>query len=347
MYRKSHPLFMLCNTPTHVGSGSELGIVDLPIQRERHTSFPKFEGSSLKGALREAVERNVKASNFKNWNDDDVKVQRIFGYDEGSIKNKDALQDQFTIKREKKKDKKINEFAGCVGFSDARILLFPVKSMRGVFAWITCPQVLSQYEEDMKISEVSTFPKFTEKELTIKKGTGLVAENAPLLLKNAHQPDTYSVVLEEYAYQANNNKIVNELGAWMVTHVFGEADHYWKTKIKNSIVILPDDDFRDFVNLSTDVITRTKINNITGTVESGALFTEEYLPPESILYSLLLVTKEFLDAEKDDQRSGMDEGEVLDFINKNLPSIIQIGGNSTLGKGIIKTQILKEEHNGE
>ncbi|MBK9462153.1 MAG: hypothetical protein IPN94_22720 [Sphingobacteriales bacterium] len=32
--------------------------------------------------------------------------------------------------------------------------------------------------------------------------------------------------------------------------------------------------------MSTEVITRTKIDNETGTVEDGALFTEEYLPTE-------------------------------------------------------------------
>ena len=57
MFKQSKPLFFVCETPLHAGSGSDLGIVDLPIQRERHTSFPKIEGSSFKGAVREAVEK--------------------------------------------------------------------------------------------------------------------------------------------------------------------------------------------------------------------------------------------------------------------------------------------------
>ena len=46
------PFFIKVITPLHAGSGSDLGVVDLPIQREAHTAFPKIEGSSLKGAIR-------------------------------------------------------------------------------------------------------------------------------------------------------------------------------------------------------------------------------------------------------------------------------------------------------
>ena len=49
MYKKAIAMFMLCETSVHAGSGSELGIVDLPIQRERHTDYPVFHSSSIKG----------------------------------------------------------------------------------------------------------------------------------------------------------------------------------------------------------------------------------------------------------------------------------------------------------
>ena len=38
-------------TPCHAGSGSSMGIVDLPIQRERHTNWPVIQSSGVKGAL--------------------------------------------------------------------------------------------------------------------------------------------------------------------------------------------------------------------------------------------------------------------------------------------------------
>ncbi|HRI29847.1 MAG TPA: hypothetical protein PK715_17435, partial [Chitinophagales bacterium] len=32
---------LICETPLHAGTGDDLGFVNLPIQRERHTDFPK------------------------------------------------------------------------------------------------------------------------------------------------------------------------------------------------------------------------------------------------------------------------------------------------------------------
>ena len=66
MFQKSIPLFLVCESPLHAGSGSELGIIDLPIQRERHTNFPKIEGSSLKGCIREAFEEQGATPELKD-----------------------------------------------------------------------------------------------------------------------------------------------------------------------------------------------------------------------------------------------------------------------------------------
>ena len=41
MFKKAKPFFIKTLSSMHVGSGSDLGIIDLPIQREKHTGFPK------------------------------------------------------------------------------------------------------------------------------------------------------------------------------------------------------------------------------------------------------------------------------------------------------------------
>ena len=40
-------------TPLHCGAESAVGYVDLPVQRERHTSFPVIPGSTIKGVLKD------------------------------------------------------------------------------------------------------------------------------------------------------------------------------------------------------------------------------------------------------------------------------------------------------
>ena len=328
MYRKAHPLFLICNTPTHVGSGSELGVVDLPIQRERHTGFPKFEASSLKGSLREAFERG-KAH--------ELSIHRLFGYDSDSASS--ATREYFN----KKEDQ---QFAGALGFTDARLLLFPVKSMKGVFAWITCLRALKQFQSDMQLVS----PGFTIKDLDEKslsqnaQQTYLFnpSSNVHIRTKNGDK-----LILEEYTFTIENelngflkvqqNGQSMDLPDWLAKNLFGDDGSYWSEKLKKDIVVLPDDDFKDFVNLSTEVITRTKIDNNTGTVAQGALFNEEYLPSESILYSLALTAPEFKEKDR------MEEDQVLEFLSSNLEKIktIQIGGNATLGKGIVTTKLLQ------
>ncbi|DAB30027.1 MAG TPA: type III-B CRISPR module RAMP protein Cmr4, partial [Sulfurimonas sp. UBA12504] len=101
------PFFIKVLTPLHAGSGSDLGVVDLPIQRESHTSFPKIEASSLKGAIRSAFENKAKTD------DEKINIHRIFGCDD--------CEKQFPNPFNKEN----KDFAGVLGFSDARILFFP------------------------------------------------------------------------------------------------------------------------------------------------------------------------------------------------------------------------------
>lgn len=309
MYKIAKPLFLFCESPLHAGSGSDLGVVDLPIQRERHTSFPKIESSSLKGALRERFE-GVEGI-------DHGSLQAVFGPESGGNES--------------------STYASSIGFTDARLLLFPVKSMRGVFAWVTCPRVLGTFIEDMKTSGI---------ELPFNIPTApAMSPTTSLRIKH----DSQSIVLESYKFEPKtDDENVQELANWLMTEVFQKANSYWKQKAGQDVVVLSDDDFTDFVNLSTEVITRTKINNKTGTVQSGALFTEEYLPAESLMYSLILAAPVFEgdnNTKISDINGSREASAVMDFFTDHLAggslqSRFQLGANKTLGKGLIRTQTL-------
>jgi len=288
MYRTAKPFFMSVITPLHAGSGQDLGIIDQPIQRERHTGFPKIESSSLKGSIREVFSEIAGEDTEKK-----KELSLIFG------------------------DEKA-EHAGALGFTDARLLLFPVKSMKGVFTYITCPQVLKKFKEDMALAKIIFIADVT---YSIEQGKCLVANEEHIGFKG-------NVILEEYGFKIEESDISNLAGK--LVEITGIKE------ITNKLVILPDNDFRDFVNLSTEVITRTKIKTATGTVEGGALFTEEYLPAETVMYSLALASPTFTKEQKS-------ETEVMQYFTKNIPSVIQIGGNATLGKGLVQIIQTEEE----
>jgi CRISPR-associated protein Cmr4 len=76
-------------------------------------------------------------------------------------------------------------------------------------------------------------------------------------------------------------------------------------------------------------------------VAPGALWYEENLPPETILYSFLFAGEPRVEGETILQ--GADE--VVGFIKDQnvLPSVFQLGGNGTLGKGMLRRIWLTEE----
>ena len=326
MFKSAKPLFLIVETSLHAGSGSDLGIVDLPIQREKHTDYPKIESSGIKGAIREifntqpdlqTLERGWNITSVED-NDHEKAVNLAFG---------PATTDQGSI------------HGGALGFTDARLLLFPVKSVSGVFGWITCPAVLERFKHDLSICEPSiTFGFSLPQENQTPIGSELIVNDS-------------KIVLEEYTFEVQETDECKELADWIAENCMpsDKVYQYWREKIQNSLVVLSNDDFRDFVTLSTEVIARIKIDQETGTVQKGALWYEEYLPSDSILYSLALASPIF---QKNDDDKGIfqlteqersenrDESEkVIEFLEDGLPAVIQIGGNATIGKGIVRTKI--------
>lgn len=316
MYKLAKTFFLMVETPLHAGSGSDLGIVDLPIQRERHTGFPKIEASGLKGCIRDAFENETKSITVGNRQiitSDETAVSLAFGPKNGG------------------------DHAGALGFLDARLLLFPVKSMKGVFAWITCPQILERLKTDLDLAGIEDIQIPQENTTPV---------NSRLFIKDK------MIVLEEYTFEVEKDRNPTDLcstfARWLSEKVFppGKEHEYWRERVKKNLVVLPDDDFRDFVHLSTEVITRIKINNETGTVQKGALFSEEYLPSETILYSLALTTPVFADKKGVFEKNNgkCEEEQVMDYFTEGLPEVLQIGGNATIGKGIVRTHVWRENH---
>ena len=295
MYSTARPVYFHVRTPMHAGTGAELGIVDLPIQRERATGYPKVEGSSLKGAIREAF-RHLHSNGIEK-----ADSTLLFGPDS----DEDDLH------------------AGALGFTDARLLFFPVKSAKGVFAWITCPAVLRRWKEDLSFADV-------EMALRIPSGDTIPHRSMLPMAKNG---DERTIVLEEFAHTLKADDDAQEIAAWIGEHVLGMA------RFQDQMAVLSDDAFRDYVEMNTEIITRTKINSATGTVADGQLFTEEYLPAESILYFLTMASPLRVKNRKETalgDRKDPDGTDVLGFFADHCPETVQIGANATIGKGLVR-----------
>ncbi|MDP2432339.1 MAG: type III-B CRISPR module RAMP protein Cmr4 [Pseudomonadota bacterium] len=111
MFEKNRLLFLYAVSPVHMGAGQALGVIDNPIQRERHTDHPMAAGSGLKGALRHYLEGQ--------W--DKLEVARLFGPESSA-----------------------SDYAGCVSFGDAQLVAFPVRSLKRAFVYAVSPVSLAR-----------------------------------------------------------------------------------------------------------------------------------------------------------------------------------------------------------
>ncbi|PNV61261.1 type III-B CRISPR module RAMP protein Cmr4 [Clostridium sp. chh4-2] len=294
MFDASMIMMLATLTPTHPGSGTELSYVDLPIQREIHTGFPKIEASTLKGSIRNAITNN----------DEEKRINQIFGEPNGG------------------------DYASAISFSDARLLFFPVKSVLGVFAWITCPMAIQRFFGDYQMlggTEIILDLKEPE------EGKSFVT-NLDRLVQTVKGRS--KIMLEDYTFCTETNseflKFVKMLEPYL------PDSKLVRERIINHAVMLNDNDFTDFVKHSTEINTRIKINSLTGTAADNALFTEEFLPSDCILYNLLFFTDTYMPQDKldRDQRLSADDAK-KEFKRLFKQKIFQIGADSTLGKGLI------------
>lgn len=157
MFEKGILMGLFAETSLHPGTGSTTGVVDLPIQRERHTGYPIIQSTGLKGALREKGE--------KLWGKRSNEVNVIFGPEN-------------------------SDYAGSIATTDARLLAFPVRSLSQVYVWITCPDVVSRLKRDMDIIKCGNpLP-----DLDVKEGTAICIENSDLGTKLVLEEFSFDLV---------------------------------------------------------------------------------------------------------------------------------------------------------
>lgn len=285
MKTKQAILYLYCETPLHVGTGTGLGAVDMPIQREKHTNYPVIQASGVKGALRDTAELALGRTS--------PEVLSIFGSD---TNNREITH------------------AGSMSPSDARILCFPVRALNGVFLWITSPTVLNRYARETGDKTVKAVDDLRD---------ALVSDQARLI--------NGQIMLEEFTYTAKQDALATEWAHHLAGRVFKD-DAYWQSRFKSHFVILPDDEFRDFVRYSTEIVTRIHLDNETKIVQQGQLFTQELLPADSLLYSFLQITDSRADG------STLKAADILTKLRGEIGTYIQIGANETVGRGRIHIQ---------
>lgn len=288
-------LFIHAQTPLHPGSGTALGTVDLPVQRERHTQWPIIPGSTLKGILRDAGRPNGGSNGAReDW-------LAAFGPETAEA----------------------DKHAGALSLTDARILAFPVRSIKGIFAWTTCHTVLQRLARDLTLvhgnSDELQLPNAPTKD------KALCSQSSPLLV------DDNKLILEEFEFDRAGD--ADKVSNWIADHAFDKDDKFTPERLKTHLAVLDDDDFTHFVRYATEIVARVGLDYERKTVKRGALFYEEFLPAETLFYSLVLTSPS---RRENHARSAR---QILDYLRGKIPPVLQIGGNETIGKGLCAVRL--------
>jgi CRISPR-associated protein Cmr4 len=308
-------LALHAQTALHPGAGTALGTVDLPVQRERHTHWPTIAGSALKGILRDRCREKSKEK-YHDEQDADGKVIRT----RRRVANEDDAQLVAAFGPGKVDES--SSHAGALSVTDARILAFPVRSLRGVFAWVTCPAVLERLSRDLTIAGLPELPDqdIPRPQKTPTEDQAACADKSPLLV------DGDRLVLEEFEFRRVRD--AGTVADWVASHAV--SDTATQHRVRTHLTVLHDDDFTHFVRHATEIVARIALNYDTKTVAGTALFYQEFLPAETLLYSIVLASTSRSPGRPDSA------AEVLNYLAGHLEpgTVLQVGGDETVGKGL-------------
>lgn len=251
MFEQHAAVFLYAVSPVHMGAGQAIGVIDNPIQRERHTRHPCFAGSGIKGAVRHAWEA---------LGGDQAHIGRLFGPESGSP----------------------SLHAGAVSFGDAQTVLLPIRSIKGGYVYATCPTAIERARRLLTLINIKPqWPALP----AVAEGHCLLANPALLSGEKLH------LEAFEYTARVSQElpKLAEDLASRALPD--GEAYAFFRDKLKTDLVVLSDTDFAYFSEHATLVEPHVRINDKTGTADDGGLFYTENLPPESLLVAPLLASQ--------------------------------------------------------
>lgn len=291
-------LFTHALSPLHAGTGQGVGVIDLPIAREKATGIPYLPGSSLKGTLRDLCKEPSK--------------ENVFG----------------------PKNDKADEYAGAAQFADQRLLLLPIRSLAGTFAWVTSPYLLKRFLRDAgdaKVADVSNLAPLTvdgEKCLIVKpyQITGQTVE-CKLKLKVS---GTDKVVLEDLDLTLTEDAQASKWAELLGKFVF-PADTDWQKMLAERFCVVSDDVLSFLLDTATEITARIKLLEDVKTVQKGGLWYEEALPTETILYGFVLATP-----TGHHKNNGLNEAAIFDVVERSIEPVVQLGGKATVGRGLCR-----------
>lgn len=255
-------LFLHALTPVHSGTGQAVGVIDLPIAREKATGWPVLPASGVKGVFRDEAAQLVDKST----------VDKLFG------------------KANEGKDGD-SGVAGPLCFGDQRLLCLAVRSFYGTFAYVTSPLVLSRLKRDLSAAGLEGLLPSLEKPLNAN-GSALI----PSVSEIAREEDKkLKLYFEDIDIEGKASGDADAVAKELATKILSAEQEPLFTE---RFAVVPDDIFTFLCETATEVTARVKLQDDTKTVQSRGLWYEEAVPAESVFCGIVMWTGKKGDAQE-------------------------------------------------
>lgn len=193
------------------------------------------------------------------------------------------------------------DHAGLLSIADARLLLLPVRSLTGSYKWLTCPLLLERYRRDLARCGIGTVVPRVEVPMRDDRSGAVAAGKDTIFLEE-----------RELA-------IVAALPAGLTAAISPLLRHDdTRKRLGGQLVVVSDDDFAWFCRYALPIAARNFLER--DTKVSKNLWYEESLPPDTVLYTLIMA--------RDDASATS-----LTTLFPNEDPYLQLGGNETVGHG--------------
>ena len=189
------------------------------------------------------------------------------------------------------------DHAGDLLVSDGRLLLLPVRSLTSSFRWATCPHLIERYRRDLARASLSPRPEVP----SVERGAVLAAGDR-------------SLFLEERQFTVGD--LPDGLPAAIAPVILHDDT---RSRLEARVAVLHDDDFSWFARYGLSIQARNVLAR-DGSKQSQNLWYEETLPPDTVMYALVM--------GRSDEAIG-----ALDLLFPEDDPYLQAGGNETVGQG--------------
>ncbi|NTV64743.1 MAG: type III-B CRISPR module RAMP protein Cmr4, partial [Oscillochloris sp.] len=210
---------------------------------------------------------------------------------------------------------------GAANFADQRLLLLPIRSLAGTFAWVTSPYVLRRFARDAGMAGLKELPGNIDN--PADKQICLVTDTPQLCLNED------AVYLEDLDLTATRNAAATAWADWLAAQIFVD-DYGWQQMLKQRFCVVHDDLLSFLLTTATEVTARIKLEEQSKTVKKGGLWYEEALPSETVLAGPVMIGK-----------TSLADGEIVRVIATCVEQPLQLGGKATVGRGLCRVTLTK------